>query len=404
MSAMKPLALGILAWVASGSVVRADPITWPNNFNWVAYFAGQNGNGGVNPALASTTPAAAAAPVAIQPASSQAVTPQPATQQAAATAPITLIANAPVMQPQSPPPPPPVAAAPVAAGPVDAFINLGSGPYPLQNSITTGNAQPWYDSAQIASLFGGQPTAQQIQSFDNAVLSRVQQTFSLSGASVTLTDNSNVAALHTVSLVSNTQSSSLSSAIGMSQVGASGFSFINNIASSAQSVDQLEWIVAHNISHELMLAFGVPEDYDKTGNYIDSRVADWAMMVNPASTFSPAAALAITDALAGQSTAGSAAYLAPRCSAPRCQPFPSRRQSPSGPWRARPPSSRGGAALARASGSLDGPYSGHGRADDRLPGSIAGLTMARSNHESTATLRLVNLMTKRNSAFMAFCS
>ena len=45
----------------------------------------------------------------------------------------------------------------------------------------------------------------------------------------------------------------------MTQVGGNGFSFIDQIAPSAHSLDQLEWIVAHNISHELMLAFGVPE-------------------------------------------------------------------------------------------------------------------------------------------------
>jgi hypothetical protein len=89
----------------------------------------------------------------------------------------------------------------------------------------------------------------------------------------------------------------LNSAIGMTQVGASGFSFIDHIAPSAQSLDQLEWIVAHNISHELMLAFGVPEKYDQTGNYIDSTVASWAMMVSPSSTFSPGAAQALTQAL-----------------------------------------------------------------------------------------------------------
>ena len=88
----------------------------------------------------------------------------------------------------------------------------------------------------------------------------------------------------------------------MTQVGASGFSFIDKIAPSAQSVDQLEWIVAHNISHELMLAFGVPENYDQTGTYIDSKVANWSMMVSPTSTFSPAAAAAITQALATQNT------------------------------------------------------------------------------------------------------
>ncbi len=45
MSAKKPLALGVLVWATSLGVVRADPITWPSNFNWVAYFAGENGNG-----------------------------------------------------------------------------------------------------------------------------------------------------------------------------------------------------------------------------------------------------------------------------------------------------------------------------------------------------------------------
>jgi hypothetical protein len=104
-------------------------------------------------------------------------------------------------------------------------------------------------------------------------------------------------------------SASLSAAIGMTQVGGSGFSFIDNISPSAQSVDQLEWIVAHNISHELMLAFGVPENYDQTGNYIDSKLANWAMMVSPTSTFSPAAAQAITQALAAQTNTASAAIL-----------------------------------------------------------------------------------------------
>ena len=156
----------------------------------------------------------------------------------------------------------------------------------------------------MTNLFGGQPTAQQIQSFDNAILQRVQQAFSQSGISVSLTENPNISALHTVSLVSNTASATLSNAIGMTQVGGNGFSFIDQIAPSAQSLDQLEWIAAHNISHELMLAFGVPENFDKTGNFIDSKIADWAMMVNPNSTFSPDASQAVTQALASQNQAG----------------------------------------------------------------------------------------------------
>jgi hypothetical protein len=312
MSALKPLALGILVWAAMGGVVRADAITSPNSFNWVIYFAGQNGNGGGFSAPVMPGSTATALPATPPPVPTQATVVQPPPQEPTPLASTTVVSNvsaAPVTPVASATAAPvtPVASAttystpaPASSGPVNAFINLGNGPYPLQNTITTGNAQPWYNSSQISGLFGGQPTAGQIQSFDNAVLQRVQQTFSQSGVPVTLTDNPSVAALHTLSLVSNTSSSSLSSAIGMTQVGGSGFSFIDHIASSAQSVDQLQWIVSHNISHELMLAFGVPENYDQTGNYIDSKLADWAMMVNPSSTFSPAAAQALAQALAAQ--------------------------------------------------------------------------------------------------------
>ncbi|MBV8315215.1 MAG: hypothetical protein JOZ53_09780, partial [Planctomycetaceae bacterium] len=46
---------------------------------------------------------------------------------------------------------------------VDAFVNLGSGPYADASTLTSGNAQPWYNSPQVANLFGGTPTAQQQQ-------------------------------------------------------------------------------------------------------------------------------------------------------------------------------------------------------------------------------------------------
>ena len=52
--------------------------------------------------------------------------------------------------------------APASAPVANANLNLGSGPYPLESTITTGNAQPWYNSSQISSFFGGQPTAQQV--------------------------------------------------------------------------------------------------------------------------------------------------------------------------------------------------------------------------------------------------
>jgi len=262
MSALKPLALGIVLWGIMGSVVRADPITWPIDLNnWLSYWAGQNGGAG-NAAAAPSSYSPAASPISYAPAEAAPATPVLRWGQPASAATSTIVANAPLSfnQPASAPSAPSVPTATAApSGPVDAFVNLGNGPYPQQSTITTGNALPWYSSSQISSFFGGQPTAQQIQSFDNAILQRVQQTFSQSGVTVTLTDNPNVPALHTISLVSNTSSASLANAIGMTQVGSNGFSFIDHIAPSAQSLDQLEWITAHNISHELMLAFGVPE-------------------------------------------------------------------------------------------------------------------------------------------------
>ena len=192
-------------------------------------------------------------------------------------------------------------AAPVA----NANLNLATGPYVLDSTITTGNSQPWYNSSQVSSFFGGQPTSQQITAFDNTVYQRVEQTFQQSGVPINLTLNSTAAAAHTLSLVSGSTSSTTPGVIGMTQVGASGFSFIDQEAKAAQSLDQLEWIVAHNISHELMLSFGVGENYDQSGNYIDARNANWAMMVNPDATFSSAAAQALQTALVTNSTSSS---------------------------------------------------------------------------------------------------
>ena len=66
----------------------------------------------------------------------------------------------------------------------------------------------------------------------------------------------------------------------MTYLGGNGFDFIDQAAKSAQSVDQLEWIVAHNVCHELMLAFGVPEVHDKTGNFLDAEMAN-VELLNP---------------------------------------------------------------------------------------------------------------------------
>ncbi len=192
-----------------------------------------------------------------------------------------------------------IPATPVA----NAFVNLGNSPYPDATTITSGNAQPWYNSQNQAflNLFGGNPTSQQVAAFSSTVFQRIEQTFQLSGVNVSLTTDPNAPAAHTLSLVSNTSAQMLSSAIGMTYVGGNGFSFIDQQAPAAQTLNQLEWITAHNIAHELMLAFGVGEKYDTTGNFIDARNAQWAMLTSPTASFSPAAAAALNQALANSS-------------------------------------------------------------------------------------------------------
>ena len=203
----------------------------------------------------------------------------------------TTVQPAPVYAPAPVASPSPASVAPQPA--YDAFVNLGSGPFSDPTGLTTGNAKPWYDSPSITRLFGGQPTSQQVASFDSTVLQRVENTFQLSGVPVKLTDDPNASAAHTLSVVSNTINPNMTGAIGMTNLGGNGFHFIDNSAAYAQSVDQLEWVVAHNVAHELMLAFGVPEVHDQSGQYIDSTTAHLAAFLNPSATFSSGATQAL---------------------------------------------------------------------------------------------------------------
>jgi hypothetical protein len=282
MTALKNLALSILVWQFLGLSTQAAPLSGTTG-NWAWWWSASPSSVGSlwtpnELATAFYGPSVTAAPPAAQ---------------VITSAPPMATAPAPVAYTTSPVSPTPA---------VNAFINLGNGPYPLATQITSGNAQPWYDSSQISSFFGGQPSSQQIAAFDGTILQRVQQTFQQSGANVSLTTDPTVSAAHTLSLVANTNSNQVAGVIGMTQIGGSGFSFIDQEAKSAQTLDQLEWIVAHNISHELMLSFGVGENYDTSGNYIDARNASWSMMTSSSSTFSSAAAQAIQAALAAQPT------------------------------------------------------------------------------------------------------
>jgi hypothetical protein len=212
-------------------------------------------------------------------------------------------------------PPPP-------SGKYDAFINLNSGPYPDAVSLTTGNPQPWYLGTSVDRLFGGIPSIQQAAAFDATVLQRVQQTFALSGVPVSLTTDPNAPAAHTISVVSQSSNPTIGSALGMTYLGENGFQYIDTAANSASTVNQLEWIVAHNLAHELMLAFGVPEVHDQSGQFIDSPVASWSMMTNPNSTFSPGA---VSDLLSRnfQATGGMALNPSAQLLGPPTVPEPS---------------------------------------------------------------------------------
>jgi hypothetical protein len=220
----------------------------------------------------------------------------------------------------STPTPAPPASQP-STGVANAFINFGSGPYPDAGFIASGNPQAWYTSPQVAALFGGTPTAAQQAAFTGTVLQLTEQAFSQSGVSVNLTTNPTAAAAHTLSVVSNSSSIPYPTSIGTTTVGGSGFSFIDREAQVSSSVGQLEQILAHNLAHELMLAFGVPEKFDQTGNYLDATNANWAMMISPTSTFSPAAAQAINQALQAANSSAASSSLAQYVS-PQAAPEP----------------------------------------------------------------------------------
>ena len=86
-------------------------------------------------------------------------------------------------------------------------------------------------------------------------------------------------------------------AIGITDVGANGFGFIDKLA-YATTPDQLAWAVAHNLSHELMHALGVANHPDTTGNYIDAASATWQLLTDPNAKFSPEAVQLISQLLA----------------------------------------------------------------------------------------------------------
>ncbi|MEO6810228.1 MAG: PEP-CTERM sorting domain-containing protein [Isosphaeraceae bacterium] len=167
----------------------------------------------------------------------------------------------------------------------DAYIKMDSGPFPSQAQLTTADPKPWYESPAVTQVFQHTPTSTEQQAFTDAVFRDVQKTFDKSGVPVTLTNQADVSAAHTLSVVAGATSPSVPEAVGMAVVGGDGFSFIDKL-NYASSVEELEQVVAHNISHELMHTFG-GEHHDTTGQYLDSAVTPWAVMADPNAVFGP---------------------------------------------------------------------------------------------------------------------
>jgi hypothetical protein len=127
----------------------------------------------------------------------------------------------------------------------------------------------------------------------------------LSGLDPSITIDPSVPASHTISVVSNTANGMDSTALGMTEVGGNGFSYLDKFASLNLSPDQLAWAVAHNVSHELMHAFGIGIHPDQTGTYLDAEAATQELLTDPNTRFSPAAVQLLSSTNFGTITGGS---------------------------------------------------------------------------------------------------
>jgi hypothetical protein len=221
-------------------------------------------------------------------------------------------------------PPPPIAYEPAPSIPAstlpsfdyDAFLNFGDGQFAGASLLTTGGARPWYVSPTVQNLFGGVPDAATRDAFTDAVLDKVEMTYARHGLDLALTTDPKDAAAHSMSVVSGTSYGPNPDAIGITDMGNDGFTFIDKLT-YATSADQLEWAVANNIAHELMHAFNV-EHHSTDGNYLDAGVANWDMLVSPDAPFSPEAVADLAASDFRERFAPSGAYGAQHVHDGRC--------------------------------------------------------------------------------------
>jgi PEP-CTERM motif len=291
MSVRKSLASSVVIWVALGGWARADAIMGTSRSDqWYVWMFNRGVVERDVPFASNISHADAETFSAPSPAPTP--TPAPAAEAMMLAAP---------------------SAAPAAAstsgsgGPADAYINF-NGPYPELGALTTGSAQPWYESPVVKTVFGRTPTLAQQTDFINQVFQDIQTTYQSSGINARLTLEPNVSAARTLSVVSGVHYDPIPGAIGITDVGHSGFSFIDNFSYARPGqVAQFAWAVAHNISHELMHAFGVAAHHDQTGNYLDAGSLSWTLLTDPDTRFSQAAIDDINTHLngtAGQSGIG----------------------------------------------------------------------------------------------------
>jgi hypothetical protein len=291
MPAIRSLSVGLLVSVTFGTWAHAAPISWYGGQpSWPLWYANRILSDGSFHVSSSATNVASlsANPFAWWNHTSLTAYGSPSSAASLWNAPIPLA-------PASP------ASTPSATTFVDAFINFGNGPYAEASTLTTGNPQAWYTSPSVLSAFGGVPSAQQQSTFTQSVLADIQHTFQISGLNISLTTDPSVPALHTMSVVSGTTYPSNPDVVGITTVGANGYSFIDKLA-YATTPDQLAWAVAHNLSHELMHALGVANHPDATGNYLDAATATWSMLIDPNTKFSPAAVQLLSQLLATAGT------------------------------------------------------------------------------------------------------
>lgn len=262
MSAWKNVALATLVWSGISSPAKAIPLSWMTSSSSQGWSVWSGG---------SRVPTPAPAPIAYSaPAPTPALAPV-AKDTSVVFAKTTSAGLVPASSYQGKP---------------DAFLNFGSGGFADADLLTTGAIKPWYESSSVSKVFGGTPNALQQQAFASEVLQQVQSIYSHNGLNPKLTLDPNAAADHTMSIVSGASFVGNSNAIGITNVGYNGFSFIDKL-SYAKSPDELATAVASNMAHELMHAFGVGAHHDKTGKYLDSASASWDLLTDSNASFSP---------------------------------------------------------------------------------------------------------------------